>query len=70
MINATASDSYESLYSNLMDNMDCQDYQLRMWTAGKELVRAVTLSKSLSKSTRQTILNSYKEQFKKTKQFE
>jgi tRNA A37 methylthiotransferase MiaB len=64
IINATASDSYESVYSNLMHNMDLQDYQSKIYAASKELIR--TIAKSLSRSTQRAILNSYKEQFNKT----
>lgn len=65
IINATASDSYESIYSNLTHNMDRTDHHLRIYAACKELIRAITLSKSLSSATQQTILNGYKAQFKK-----
>jgi hypothetical protein len=65
VIDATASDSYELIYSNLTHNMDRRDYDLRIYAAGKELIRAITLTKSLSSSTQQAILNGYKEQFKK-----
>jgi hypothetical protein len=65
IINVTASDSYELIYSNLLHNMDRRDYDLRIYAAGKELIRAITLAKSLSNSTQQAILNGYKEQFKK-----
>ena len=65
IINATASDSYESVYSNLTHNMDLQDYQSRIYAASDELIRKITIAKSLSKSTQQAILNGYKEKFKK-----
>lgn len=65
IINATASDSYESVYSKLTHNMELRDHELRIYAASKELIRSITLAKSLSDSTQRAILNGYKEQFKK-----
>jgi tRNA A37 methylthiotransferase MiaB len=65
IINVTASDSYESIYSDLTHNMELRDHELRICAASEKLIRKITVAKSLSNSTQQAILNGYKEQFKK-----